>query len=255
MQSPLRERSSHRWGVVLGMALAVVACTTSEEDMGPPPTTGTAGTSAQGAAGTSPMGAAGTSATGAGGSSSSGAAGTSAATGAAGTKVDAGVPGSGAAGTSNGSAGSLGKAGTGGGMAGTSGGAGSSGAAGTTGAAGTSAMQWVYSGVGGIENVLINNCGGCHFMAAGVTIQGGFWFSYANVTGVVTSGNKACVGLDASKRRVVPGKPENSLLYIKISQDKPAAGCGGHMPYQGQSVNANVLGWIRDWILQGAKEK
>ena len=83
--------------------------------------------------------------------------------------------------------------------------------------------------------------------------MGGFSFSYANVTGVITSANKACANLDASKRRVVPGHPESSLLYIKISIDPPPSGCGGHMPYKGQTISPNVMGWIHDWIVQGAK--
>jgi hypothetical protein len=252
------------FGAIIAAAL-FAACTGSEPvsfDAGSTPA-GAAGTTGAGAAGT------GTPAAGAAGTGSpTGAAGTGGSAGAAGTGSPTGVAGAngaaghGAAGTSvagttgsagNGAAG-MGAAGTSG-AAGATGAAGAMGAAGTTGAAGTGAMQWTYGAgtLNGIENVLIQNCGGCHFAAAGVTIQGGFSFSYANVTGAITSGNKACPNLDASKRRVVPGKPENSLLYIKISIDSPPAGCGGHMPYKGQTLTPNVMGWIRDWILQGAK--
>jgi hypothetical protein len=199
-------------------------------------------------------------AAGTGSAAGAGAAGSGSPSGAAGAGSGlAGHGGAGAGGAGSTGSGAAGHAGTngaaGGGAAGATGAAGTTGAAGATGAAGTGAMQWTYAAgeLTGIENVLIQNCGGCHFAAPGVTVMGGFSFSYANVTGVITSGNKSCPNLDASKRRVVPGKPENSLLYIKISVDNPPAGCGGHMPYKGQTLTPNVMGWIRDWILQGAK--
>jgi hypothetical protein len=255
---------------VIVAAALLSACTGSEAvdfdgGVGPP---GAAGMSGAGAAGTgSPStGAAGTGtptgAAGASGGAGKGVAGAGAPAGAAGASGAAGKGAAGAGvagGNGSGAAGHAGTSGSAGGGAAGKGAAGmgaagmtGTGAAGATGAGG---MQWTYAAgeLGGIENVLIQNCGGCHFAAAGVTIQGGFSFSYANVTGVITSGNKACPNLDASKRRVVPGKPENSLLYIKISLDKPPAGCGGHMPYNNQRLTDNVMGWIRDWILQGAK--
>jgi hypothetical protein len=248
---------------------ALIGCTTSEEPIAvngdgaanKGAAAGAAGDGQAGAAGPGLAGASGSAGSQASGAAAAGAAGRAGASGSSGSA--AGHPGSGGS-SSSGSAGSQGFAGSqapgtagrvgtaGSGTAGSSGVAGA-GTASDGGAPDAPAQEWFYSGVGGIENVLINNCGGCHFMASGVTVQGGFYFSYANVTGVVTSGNKACQSLDASKRRVVPGKPENSLLYIKASLDNPPAGCGGHMPYKGTRIGDSILGIIRDWILQGAK--
>jgi len=210
-----------------------------------------------GAAGSSATGTAGSGATGAAGSNGSGTAGKSGGSGAgagSGTSGAAGAGSSGAAGSASGAAGSSGSAGK----------SGATGAAGSTGAAGAAAGTTidpglgcgqikVYSYSGGIENLLIQNCGGCHYAAPGVNVQGGFSFSYANVTGV-TNGHPSCVGLDASKRRVVPGKPDNSLLWIKAYLDAPPAGCGGHMPFQGERLTMANLCYIRAWITAGAPQ-
>jgi hypothetical protein len=51
----------------------------------------------------------------------------------------------------------------------------------------------------------------------------------------------------------VPGKPENSLIYIKTSILNPPGSCGGHMPYNNSSLNATNLKLLHDWIEQGAK--
>ncbi|HEX4405143.1 MAG TPA: hypothetical protein VH560_09975, partial [Polyangia bacterium] len=93
--------------------------------------------------------------------------------------------------------------------------------------------------------------GGCHL---GTEIQGGFSISYANVMAHTSAATSGCSGLDASKSRVVPGKPDNSLIVIKTNlAANPPGGCGGHMPYQGMSILMEQYNEIRDWITQGAK--
>jgi hypothetical protein len=195
---------------------------------------GVVGTSgAAGSGGGTTTGAAGASSTGRAGSTGSGSSG------------GAGAIGSGTAGT--------GATGTGTGTAGTGGGKVDAGAAGGSGVIDAGAPEVkIYTYTTGIENLLIQNCGGCHFAAPGVNVQGGFSFSYANVTGVVTTQHAGCPSLDASKRRVVPGKPDNSLLYIKASIPSPPSACGGHMPFQGSMLSQNVLDTIKNWILAGA---
>jgi hypothetical protein len=188
----------------------------------------------------------------AGAGSSSGSAGGGEPAGSAGSVGASGAgagAGSGSAGSGTGVAGRTGSGTAGTGAAGSKVDAGAGGS--STDAAVTDGPVLTYSGL--IGNMLIQNCGGCHFASPGVNIQGGFSFSYENVTGVITSGNKNCVALDASKRRAVPGKPENSLIYIKANVGTPPSGCGGHMPFSGGQLGPQVLGTLRDWILQGAK--
>jgi hypothetical protein len=234
---------------ILSAALVAAACTGSQpidtrRDSGAITTAGEAGSgSGEGTAGAgSSSGAAGTGATA--GTSGAAHAGTN---GAAGT----GSPSSGTAGT-----GSIGSGAAGTGTAGTTGQAGSGSSTGSGGSkdAGVEAPPTtVYTYSKGIENLLIQNCGGCHYAAPGVNVQGGFSFSYANVTGV-TNGHTSCPNLDSSKRRVVPGKPDNSLLWIKAFMDNPPAACGGHMPFQGSRLTDANLNYIKAWILAGAPE-
>jgi hypothetical protein len=232
-------------GLLVLSGIAAGACTASEpvdvrrNDGGPAMISGEAGSGA----GTAGTGGASSGAAGASGTGASGHAGT---TGTAGSTTGAGAgAGSGTAGT--GAAGTSGASGTGGKV--------DAGAAGSgvkdAGAEAPSATVYTYTG--GIENLLIQNCGGCHYAAPGVNVQGGFSFSYANVTGV-TNGHPGCTALDASKRRVVPGKPDNSLLWIKAFMDSPPSGCGGHMPFQGSRLSDATLGYLKAWILAGAPQ-
>jgi hypothetical protein len=145
------------------------------------------------------------------------------------------------------------------------GGKGAAGAAGSQGSAGSGAgaSSGIDGGAAGsdgsveitytntIENSLKFYCGGCHL---GTLIQAGFSISYAGVLGHVSAGNSNCSMLDSSKARVVPGKPANSLIYIKMSEASPPTGCGGHMPNSTNTVPANQQQLIHDWIMAGAKE-
>jgi hypothetical protein len=210
----------------------VVSCVPEEDDG-----TGTAGTS--GGGGTT--GVAGT--TGAGGTT--GAAGTTAAggtTGAAGTTV-------------NGAAGTTGAAGTG--AAGTGG-------AGTTGAAGTGAAGTGAAGTGGatlsyathIAPIIANKCKDCHTTKA----SGGFNWTYANLVTNSTVTNAAtvnCSFMNGSKKRVVPGSPDTSLLWIKISKTNAelkaaTAKCDDAMPEGGLVLTPQEKTTIHDWIMGGA---
>jgi hypothetical protein len=51
--------------------------------------------------------------------------------------------------------------------------------------------------------------------------------------------------------RVVPGHPETSVLYDKITNDPPQ--CGGAMPKSGQPLAASDIARIKAWITEGAK--
>jgi hypothetical protein len=198
--------------------------------------------------------------TGAAGEDPSGTGGTGAGTGqgTAGEGAASGSAGAGAAGIVGGSGGaSTGTAGAGGrgGATGTAGahgdaGAGSAGASGSAGAAGDGAVQYSYAT--DIDPLLRFRCGGCHFETE---IQGGFAVSYAGVTAHVSAANSGCPSLDASKLRVVPGKPQNSLIWIKtnINVVNPPGGCGGHMPNMALNLLPDQFQELQDWIAQGAK--
>jgi hypothetical protein len=51
-------------------------------------------------------------------------------------------------------------------------------------------------------------------------------------------------------QRVVPGKPEQSFVYIKITAPKPDEGL--RMPERGTPLTAEEIEAIRRWIVKGA---
>ena len=200
--------------------------------------------------------------TGSAGDDPSGAGGTGAGQGTAGEGAASGAAGSGTAGsgsagypgTSTGAAAEGGRSGTAG-AAGNhvdagAGSAGASGTAGATGSGGATELSYATD----IDPLLRFRCGGCHL---GTEIQAGFSISYANVMAHTSAATSGCSGLDATKSRVVPGKPENSLIWIKTNlnpgHNPPPAGCGGHMPYQAISLLPEQFTELETWIAQGAK--
>jgi hypothetical protein len=66
--------------------------------------------------------------------------------------------------------------------------------------------------------------------------------------------NKAAVGPGASSglKLVVPGKPEESYLYQKLTQEVPAAGV--RMPNTGDALDVASLQLVKDWIAGGAQD-
>ncbi|HVZ74021.1 MAG TPA: hypothetical protein VHJ20_16695 [Polyangia bacterium] len=184
-----------------------------------------------------------------------------------------GQPGSGGQTPTGGTTGS----GTGGSTSSTGigGGGGSKPTGGTTGSGGTTASGGSTGGGGSPGTIMFAgstypltynafigpeltiNCAGCHNSGGGsATIQDGFSISYANLLASVSADHKSCTGLDTTKRRVVPGHPESSLLYIKVSQSSPPGGCGAKMPnYPGSMLSPELQTAVKDWILNGAPEK
>jgi hypothetical protein len=112
-----------------------------------------------------------------------------------------------------------------------------------------------------VAYMLFFSCGGCHLSTS---TQGNFDMkiasptapgptAYQTITAGVNAEHAGCTKLDpASKKRVVPFKPDNSLLYIKISTASPPSGCGKHMP-DGANMTAEQIAKIRLWITQGAR--
>jgi hypothetical protein len=200
-----------------------------------------------------------TGSTGAAGEDPSGAGGTGAGAGTAGAGAGSGsgaggIIGGGNGGASTGAAAQGGRAGTAGaGGAHADAGAGSAGASGQAGATGSDAdpMEAMYGSYATYIGPLFNlRFAGCH---SGTQIQGSFTISYAGITAHVSGANSGCSGLDASKLRVVPGKSANSLVYIKTNDASPPGGCGGHMPYSGNSLPADEEMGLKYWIDTGAR--
>lgn len=139
-------------------------------------------------------------------------------------------------------------------IAGIGGAAGSSASAGTTAAAGAAGAgaPATFSAVIAILADSKNNCGLCHKMQ---TLGGGLIFdptdkmgTYNALVGIVSKGMQG--SMCAGKTYVVPGKPDDSLMYDKVSKPKPS--CGVRMPASGVVLEDAEIATIRSWIMAGA---
>jgi hypothetical protein len=238
---------------------AAVSCTTSET-INMTGQTGHAGTTGSGTAGTtgtagSTTGNAGTGAgtagtTGAGGSIT----GTSGTTGTAGmTAGTAGASGSGGGGAGGTSGGTGGNGGAGGGMGGAGGAGNPDGGSGA-----------ILSFATDIYPFIKTQCTPCHITNIdGMLSMKDATTAYTNLVGttmgVAAKTNLTCTMLSAAKKRVVPGDPAHSYIYIKTSMTNAAlmpAGCQPAMPEMPQStltLTTDQVTKIHDWIMGGAK--
>ncbi len=70
--------------------------------------------------------------------------------------------------------------------------------------------------------------------------------AYAALVGV-TSTSKNCAG----RSLVVPGKPEESLFYLKLTAEPP---CGARMPFGNGALPDAQIEMVRSWIAAGAHD-
>jgi hypothetical protein len=70
--------------------------------------------------------------------------------------------------------------------------------------------------------------------------------AYAALVGP-TSVSKGCTGHPL----VVPGKPEESLLYVKLTATPP---CGARMPFGNGALPEAQIEMVRSWIAAGAHD-
>jgi Protein of unknown function (DUF1592)/Protein of unknown function (DUF1588)/Protein of unknown function (DUF1595)/Protein of unknown function (DUF1587)/Protein of unknown function (DUF1585) len=149
------------------------------------------------------------------------------------------------------------------GAAGADGGAaGASGAAGTTGAGGSAPVDAGSVPTGplsfatNIAPIIADKCSPCHTTQAA---SGSNWTYATLVTNpaVTNTATKGCVFLLAPPKRVVPGDPDHSLLYVKVTEDAHQAmanNCGLPMPNptSGKTLTTTEIDTIYAWIKGGA---
>lgn len=100
-----------------------------------------------------------------------------------------------------------------------------------------------------IQPIFTAHCIDCHAGSgpplSGVTLSLEAGVAYAEIVNQPSE-------QDASFKLVVPGIPNGSLLYWKVSSDTPPV--GSTMPLFGARLSANELALLRDWITQGAPD-
>lgn len=104
------------------------------------------------------------------------------------------------------------------------------------------------------DNVIAKRCTGCHTTPTGDGIAEGKLdmttkaLAFTNLVGAAAAGPECA----AKQVRVVPGKPDDSLFYLKISLDD-AAPCDKKMPENGPPLSQADADLIEAWITAGAK--
>jgi hypothetical protein len=108
-----------------------------------------------------------------------------------------------------------------------------------------------------IAPIIASKCSPCHTTQAAA----GYDWTYANLvtnSAVTNAATKGCVFLLSPGKRVVPGDPDHSLLYVKITGDVEQLGgahnCGLPMPDPTSqlSLTTNEIDTIFAWIMNGA---
>jgi hypothetical protein len=169
--------------------------------------------------------------------------------------ASAGTGGSGSGGSGSGGAGSGGRGGSGGGSGDASAGTGGRGPDGGGEAGGSeTAPAATFMDV---ANNVISNCVFCHPGEVEVIRNTDFADSAALYDILLSTTPTPFVPAGcAFKRLVVPGKPMESLLYLKLAG--PPANCGARMPLPAEAGKPFVpirqldLDLVRDWIAAGA---
>jgi len=93
-----------------------------------------------------------------------------------------------------------------------------------------------------IQIIFNDRCTGCHGLNGNGNLDLRAASAYTNLVGVDSFGY--------SGQRVVPGNPDASVLYRKLTG---ATGVGGVMPSDG-ALPASSIAIIGDWIVEGAMD-
>jgi hypothetical protein len=102
-------------------------------------------------------------------------------------------------------------------------------------------------------DVISNPCPTCH-NPSGIGVSLGRLdmsspaTAYTSLVNTPAAGD-ACAGHGV---RVIPGEPDASILYLKVSLNNPL--CGARMPLGGPALSDAQLSQIRDWINAGAPD-
>jgi hypothetical protein len=97
-----------------------------------------------------------------------------------------------------------------------------------------------------VQQIFVENCVTCHTLGSDLDLSPGV--AWGNLIGKAAPATESCGGT-----LVVPGDPNGSYLYEKLSNDHPCSGL--RMPrteFGSGSLPECLIALIRQWILTGA---
>lgn len=108
------------------------------------------------------------------------------------------------------------------------------------------------------STIVSKSCLPCHATGIGLTTghldMSSKATAYANLVNVPAAGSGDVGAICAGHgTRVVPGKPDSSIMYLKVSLDDPAP-CGAKMPYLRSPLSQAEVDLIDTWITKGAND-
>jgi hypothetical protein len=121
------------------------------------------------------------------------------------------------------------------------------GGAGGGGAVAAPSFATIYS------TIITQRCAPCHTTSTGIGVTQGHLdmtsepTAFSNLVNAPTAGI-SCGGVGT---RVVPGMPDSSIMYLKVSLDDPAP-CGAKMPFGLPPLSQEQVDMIKAWITAGA---
>jgi hypothetical protein len=117
------------------------------------------------------------------------------------------------------------------------------------------------------EAIIAPTCANAYCHYAGIGLRQGSLDMNSQVTAYWNLVGQPCQGFACASQgtRVVPGQPEASILFLKISRTQPSCGVqmpasvdairkpGGSPVFSGNALSADQQDLIKTWILDGAQ--
>ena len=114
-------------------------------------------------------------------------------------------------------------------------------------AAAASALDGAVSFRNEVLPILNERCVMCHVQGAEQGSLSLFPEAWSQLIGVQA--------IESALKRVEPGAPERSYLYLKLlGQQESAGGSGARMPFQQDPLTAQQMELFRRWIAEGATQ-
>lgn len=104
------------------------------------------------------------------------------------------------------------------------------------------------------DTIISQRCTPCHTQPGNIGITQGNLDMTSKAAAFTNLVNKPAAGVSCGGRgtRVVPGQPDQSIMYLKVSLDDPAP-CGSKMPLGLPPISQAQDDMIKAWITAGAR--